>query len=374
VIVANVAAQQAQKGASTLSQEGLVPQPKNVFAPSKPGTVVGTDPVAGTKTTKGADVTVLISVGYPNLAYDTGGQTPNIVMANGGTGKKITDITKAGTNFTDPTWSSDGKTLVFRSATGQLFAIDTTKKDAVPQPITPTSDNFHDPTFAPGAQANGLIAMIRRTKPDGDLCLARLNGTAQLQPNCIDDPHFDLGNRIAWSPDGKTILVPGVQLPLPTDPNAPTTFGLVLYKSSVPFSADPANWGQGKAVTDITKPGQGVRDAAYAPNGKQIAIVDNLDNTNGNFQVELIKPTDFFRTKAKSLGVSACDVSWRPDGGELLIEVGQQGCSASSYAIARLDPAKPKAATTLVPQGLDPAWQPLSVATALPFTNQQPSP
>jgi WD40 repeat protein len=334
--------------------------------------VVGTDPVAGTKTTKGADVTVLISVGYPRLAYDDGA---NVLMADGGSGKKLPAITKGTAGFLDPTWSPDGKTLVFRSKSGQLFLIDSTKKDDVPHPITGTSDELHDPTFAPSPKGD-LLAAIRRKNNDGDLCLLRLNGTQQVQPNCIPDPQWDLGNRIAWSPDGLQILVPGSQPPPGAQPgaNQPNNFGLIQYKSSLPFTADQNQWGQGKPVTDVSTPGKGVIGAAFAPNGKQIALVADTDNDQGNFKVFLIKPNDFFMAKAKTLPIPACDVSWRPDGGELLIAVFQQGCGASAYTLARVDPAKPTQLVTLVQQGLDPTWQPVKVATAAPLANQQPTP
>ncbi|MCW3063446.1 MAG: hypothetical protein JWN32_618, partial [Solirubrobacterales bacterium] len=391
VIVANIAKQDMQKGASTLSQEGLVPQPKNTFAAQKPGTVVGTDPVAGTKTTKGADVTVLISVGYPRLAYD---DFNNVLMADGGTGKKLPAVTKGTTGFVDPTWSPDGKTLVYRGATGPngtspLFVIDTTKKDATQAQITSGSDDLHDPTFAPNRKGDLLAAI--RVKPlpsggsDGDLCFLRLNGTQQVQPNCITDPQWNLGHRIAWSPDGTKILVFGIQAAATTPPATPpttppaapalSTFGLVEYQSALPFSADQNQWGQGKPATDVSTPGKGVIDASFRPDGKQIALVANTDNDTGSFHVFLTKPTDLLMAKAKALPTGACDASWRPDGGELLIAAFQPQCPSNSlYAIARVDPANPTQVNQIVAQGIDPAWQPVQVATAPPLPSQQPGP
>ena len=65
-------------------------------------------------------------------------------------------------------------------------------------------------------------------------------------------------------------------------------------------------------MTDTTKPGEGVLDAAISPDGKQMAVV-NL-GSNGLPDLLLAKPDDFLLADAKPLGVRACKVIWRPDG------------------------------------------------------------
>jgi len=47
----------------------------------------------------------------------------------------------------------------------------------------------------------GVVAMVRRSGSDGDLCFARLGG-GDLRPRCARDPRWDLGRAISWRPDG----------------------------------------------------------------------------------------------------------------------------------------------------------------------------
>ena len=48
---------------------------------------------------------------------------------------------------------------------------------------------------------------------------------------------------------------------------------MVRWKTKKPFSANPDDWSKGKLVTDTSKPGEGVLDAAISPDGKQMAVV-----------------------------------------------------------------------------------------------------
>ena len=147
----------------------------------------------------------------------------------------------------------------------QLFLVSKPGKGAKAQAISDASENLHDPTFAPKGDALAAIKQNNAQGGDGDLCFMRVSGSSKVQPGCIPDPQWNLGNRIAWAPDGKSILVYGNQ--------KPATNALLLYESSQAFSTNPSDWGAGKPVTDITKTGEGAFSAAFAPDGKRVAIV-----------------------------------------------------------------------------------------------------
>ncbi len=92
---------------------------------------------------------------------------------------------------------------------------------------------------------------------------------------------------------------------------------MVRWTTEEPFSTNPADYSAGKIMTDTSRSGEGVLDAAISPNGKQMAVV-NL-GSNGLPELLLAKPDDFLLADAKPLGVRACKVIWRPDGKELVV-------------------------------------------------------
>jgi dipeptidyl aminopeptidase/acylaminoacyl peptidase len=144
------------------------------------------------------------------------------------------------------------------------------------------------------------------------LCLGRII-RGRVEPTCIDSPAgVELGSTIRWAPDGKSLLVFGNT----ADDRA--QFGIVRYRSPRPFSARADDWSTSGYVTDVTQPGRGVIDAAFSPDAKRLAIVSNLV-TRGEFQVLMTTPADLGREPGKAIGVTACKVTWRPDGIELVV-------------------------------------------------------
>ena len=70
-------------------------------------------------------------------------------------------------------------------------------------------------------------------------------------------------------------------------------------------------------MTDVSKPGKGMLDAAISPDGKQIAAVvptQERDEPAGRPSA-----TTSLLPNAKELNVQACKAIWRPDGRELLV-------------------------------------------------------
>ena len=78
---------------------GSCPSRCNQFSGKKKGTLIGTIPPAGTKLAEGAKIKLLVSAGFPQLAYDDG---KNILLANGANGKRLPAIAKGPQEETDP--------------------------------------------------------------------------------------------------------------------------------------------------------------------------------------------------------------------------------------------------------------------------------
>jgi hypothetical protein len=268
---------------------------------------------------------------------------------DGATGKSLPAVAKSGSLEKDPTWAADG-THVAYTADNRLFLADISKPGQSPTPLSAAGESFADPAFAPTPDAQ-VLAAAKLNSPanrnDTDLCIGRVTPDG-YQPQCIVDKRFGVGNA-HWSPDGRSILVPAV---------GDKGFGIVRYRSSVPFSARASDWGKGHFVTPLDPDGRvGVIDAAISPDGKHLAAVANLDTSE--FRLYLTKPDDLRLDKAKALPVQACKVAWRADSQEIVIVQSGALCDQATGQLSRIDIAQPTRAVALSADGDNPAFQPL---------------
>src|SRR3954447_1506721 len=341
--------------AQAAADAGVVPVKVTEFSPKKKGTVIRTEPPAGTKLKAGDKVKIVVSGGFPQLTYDDG---KDILLANGANGKRFPAVAKGPTKDTDPTFSADGTQIAY-SANRRVFLKDLTKKDETAVPLTDPGDKFNDLAWAPTVDLN-LIAMLRDKSPKGDntdqdLCLMQVTKDPQA-PQCIPEPDFNVEKTVRWAPDGKSIFALGVK----TDASGqPTAFGIVRWTSKKPFSPDAKDWGKGAFKSDISNPAKGVIDWAPSPDGKTVAAVANLDSDA--FQLYFAKPKDFLLTDAKPQGVRACKAAWRSDGQEIVVVQADQFCAEPNGQLARMPVKKPSAQQLLGFSGDNPAFQPLTL-------------
>jgi beta-lactam-binding protein with PASTA domain len=337
--VPNLSGKPLAAAAAALAAAKLLPVEVQQYSSAKPGTLVRTVPASGAKLPAGSKVQLIVSAGFPLLLFDgTSG-----LMSVSGAGGQPTPLAGTSPGDGEATWSADGTHIAYISNGDVVLAQPGKPGSAI---VHRAGAQFHDPTFAP---AGRVLAVVRRTGNDGDLCLAGVGATTSL--HCIADTSTDLGRSLSWSADGREILVAGHPA------GRPTTFGLVLYRSSVPFSPRASDWGQGAVVTDASRSGVGALAGAFSPDGKQLAVASNAGGTG--FQLYVTTPDDFKLAKAKAFAVAACGLAWRPDGAELAV-VANPGCQQGAAGqISRFDPSHPNRVIPLVAQGAHPAWQPL---------------
>ena len=168
-------AEAAQKAA----EAGLVPEQVNQFSGKKKGTLIGTIPPAGTKLAEGAKIKLLVSAGFPELAYDDG---KNILLVNGANGKRLPAVAKGPQEETDPSFSFDGSRIAYVSGR-RVFIKDLAKPDEPPVPVTKAGEVYSDLAWAPTVDLN-LLAMFRdksaaKDHADQDLCLLQITKRAR---------------------------------------------------------------------------------------------------------------------------------------------------------------------------------------------------
>jgi Tol biopolymer transport system component len=317
-----------------------------VFDESEKGTVFRVDPEPGTEVEAGTPVTLFVSGGFPELAYDN---DKDILLVNAATSKPLDPIAKGPQDEHDPAWSADGSAIAYTSD-GQVFLSNREKPDESPLELTKKGETFSDLAWAPTAKAN-VLAMAKKADGKSDLCLGKV-GADGMTTACKDEPDISIERKINWAPDGKSILAWGFK-------EGTTEFGMVEWTTKKPFSSNPDDYSKGKIVTDVSKPGEGVLDAAISPDGKRMAVA--VLGPNGRAELFMAKRGDFPLAEAKALRVRACKVIWRPDGQELVVVKADDCIGAATGELVRLSAADPTDQQQLKLGGDNPAYQPLSV-------------
>ena len=309
---------------------------------TKPGTLFGTDPAVGTKVAKGAKVDLLLSAGFPLMAFDT---NANVVLVNAGTGHSVTPaVAKRPALEKDPAWSADGTRIVY-TANEQLFAASAQKRTRPPIPLRPKDEHWADMVFAPSPDKAVLAAVRVASETDTDLCVGKVT-LDKYVPQCLSDDRF-VAREPHWSPDGKTLLVSAVT----AEGNA-----IARYRSEVPFSTQKSDWGRATFVTPRSKEG-GVIEAAISPDGKRLAAIANLDGDTP--LVYLTTPDDLKLEQATKLDLPACKLGWIDSRWLAAVKLGQD-CGQDTGEIVRVSVDKPDQVTTITPDGDNPTFQPLT--------------
>ena len=347
VVIPAIEGAATKEFAQTLSDKKLVPEVKTAFDESKTGTLFATDPPAGTTVKEGTKVALLVSGGFPALVFDN---DKDVLRVNGATGKKLSPVAKGPGQEKDPAASADG-TRVAYTRDNRVFVIAVDKKDAAPRELTDGSENFADLAWAPTTETD-VLAMSRITDTDRDLCLGTITSDG-MTPQCLEEPDFKPAGAIHWATNGKSILAGAVSN------TEAGVFGVVRWKTKVPFSADPADWSKGKFVTNTDSPNEGVKEAALSPDEKRLALIARTGN--GPFELYITKPNNFQLTNTKSTGVRACKLAWQPDSRELVVVQADEVCNEKVGALVRLAASDPKDQRELNAHGDNPVFQPLKL-------------
>ena len=329
-----------------IAAAGLVPRVIRTVSAEPLGSVVSVQPRPGLELASGDRVRIAVSAGVPDIAFDTGGVVRTFDPQGG---RSTREASPPQGDAVEPSWSPDGRRLLYR--VGRRLLLVSARLADRGRVLYEGRTRYASATFAP-APADNVLALVRRTGGDGDLCFGRV-GQGHLRPRCQADPRWDLGRQISWRKDGRELLVFGVRR------GDSKKFGMLRYRSSVAYSTDPADW-RGRIATDVSVPGQGVIAASYSPSGSRVALVTSVGQPR--FQLLLTSPGALREPDGAALPVRACEVAWRPDGLELAVVQSDDACGRPVGQIVRLSPDSPRETTSVTSGGRHPAYQPLTYA------------
>ena len=334
---------------------GLQPRTQLAIDESVAGTIVRTVPAAGDRSPSGGRVRIVVSAGFPRLAYDVGA---DVLTAAGATGGAVEPVLRREAAETAPAWIPGGRAVVLRSEGGLVVTGTGSPRRPVRLALGGAGEDLDEPSVASSGPRTALAFVSHRLWTGDQLCFAELSGRAAGTPSCRRLGDWRLGE-LTWMPGGHTLLAAAE--PLDTTDRR---FGLLRLTTDTPFSTSAADWRGGHSLVTPARPGRGVAAAAVAPSGRRLAVVTN--HPTGGFRIAITAADDLALEHARSLPLQGCDVAWRPDGQELAVVQSDDACIQPLGRVVRVSPARPRELKTVVLRGRDPAWQPVELGPVSP--------
>jgi beta-lactam-binding protein with PASTA domain len=349
--------------------------------------VSGQIPGFGTHEAVGQDVQVLFTGGKPcpakNIAAAGGTGTTGTTGATGATAttSSVTagagavafddghDILVSGRNGSlaagrEAAWSPDGGLLALRS--GRQLAIRRVSSSGSTRVATFSIPGAIPsmPAFAPGLTGSRSVLAFLATPPGGlsQICVAAVGSAPIVAPGCRALPGIR-ARALAWSADARTLLVVGSR------PAAASVVGIVSLTSATP-AAGIGQWHTRGGLVRPMRDGRlgSVFDIAVDARTGWLALTTDLGSNGQPVAPQVVlTPSDTLPSLAGAdwLGVSACQVTWSPDGTRIAaIQPPVPGtCDDAGFgSLVSFAVTTPGRVSELAPTASTPAWRPTPLA------------
>ena len=160
----------------------------------------------------------------------------------------------------DPSWSSDGRFIAYRSEPDEYPELWVMNADRSGQHRLTPDGGF--PDWSPGCS---MIAYAPGGGPSGRSWIAIMNPDGSGRRRV---PHTDGGEYPSWSPDGKRIA-----------------FNSNLSGEGLMYVVDV----DGSRVVDSSRVGQG-HEVAWSPDGRSILFASHRDHTDNSNDIYVMRP------------------------------------------------------------------------------------
>jgi Tol biopolymer transport system component len=252
---------------------------------------------------------------FPTLSGSGGGVLAYTFMQNSNVqiylinadGSKPTQLTVGGQGGVEPSWSPDGKKLVFQN-NGLWIADGTTGKvSSLPTPADLENRWRVKPAWSPDGEwiafnnENGTLGDIYLIRPDGT-DLRRLTNTGDISRD---------GN-LVWSPDSKEIAY-----------SADRDGNIEIYVLNVAEALISLEGSNQSPLTSTTN-GTGIKNlvSSWSPDGVRIALSSNRD---GNSEIYVMDSDGNNLVRLTNNPAFDKEPAWSPDGNRIAFSTDRNG-------------------------------------------------